>query len=85
MQDSLTSEQNANEIAFHITDWQSDLESLIRIYDESNTLSDEEVSSILHQFLAHVPNHLAAAMKLIGYGPIEDVFEVGVLEKESEE
>ena len=29
--------------------------------------------------LAHVPDHVAAAKKLAGVGPIEDIFGVGVL------
>jgi glutamate mutase epsilon subunit len=82
IQDSLTSQETANEIAFHMTDWRDDLQTLIKLYDENYILSDEEISAIIHQFLAHVPNHLAAAMKLIGYGPIEDIFDVGVLKKD---
>ncbi len=73
----------AGEIAFHLTDWKEDLESLVQIYEKEESLSDEQVSKIIYMFLAHVPNHLAAAKKLIGLGPIEDVFSVGVTEEDS--
>ncbi len=85
VQDSLISAEVAREIAFHMTDWRYNLEMLIKLYDENLSLSDEEINSIVLEFLAHVPNHVAAAMKLIGYGPIEDIFEVGVLEKDLNE
>ncbi len=80
LHDSIIDQKVASEIAFHMTDWKSDLERLVMIYDKNSRLTDKETSNILHQFLAHVPNHLAAAMKLIGYGPVEDIFEVGITE-----
>jgi hypothetical protein len=82
LRDSLTDGTSSTEIGFHMTDWKHDLEMILRLYDPEQDLSDSEISSIVHQFLAHVPNHIAAAKKLIGYGPIEDVFGVGVLEDE---
>ena len=49
-----------------------------RLYTTILQTPDEEVRASIIQFLTHVPNHLAAAKKLIGLGPIEDVFGVGV-------
>jgi hypothetical protein len=72
----------ASEIAFHLTDWKEDLELLVQIYEKEESLSDEQISKIIYTFLAHVPNHLAAAKKLIGLGPIEDVFNVGIAEED---
>ncbi len=69
------------EIAFHITDWDHNLRDLVTLY-ENPSISDDELRSIVIQFLAHVPNHVAAAKKLVGLGPIEDVFEVGVLRED---
>ncbi len=70
------------EIAFHMTDWDHNLDDLIRLYESPKSITDDEILSIVIQFLAHVPNHVAAAKKLIGLGPIEDVFEVGVIRED---
>ena len=69
----------AEDIAFHMTDWDHDVDDLLRLYEQPEAFSDDEIIQILMSFLAHVPNHVAAAKKLAGLGPIEDVFEVGVL------
>lgn len=83
VRDSLIDEKSAKEIGFHMTDWKHDLELVLRLYEEGQELSSEEISATVHQFLAHVPNHIAAARKLIGYGPIEDIFGVGVFEDDA--
>jgi hypothetical protein len=72
----------ARDIAFHLTDWDHNLDDLVRLYEQPDAFSEEEIRIIILQFLAHVPNHIAAAKKLAGMGPIEDVFKVGVLEEE---
>lgn len=74
----------AQDIAFHITDWDHDLADLVRLYQQPEQVSDDEVVKIILGFLIHVPNHIAAAKKLAGCGPIEDTFKVGVLEEDSE-
>jgi hypothetical protein len=80
---SLIGEQEvAREIAFHMTDWDHNVDDLVRLYGRPESFNDEEIRSIVLQFLAHVPNHVAAAKKLVGLGPIEDVFEVGVLRED---
>ena len=68
-----------DDIGFHMTDWDQDLEDLIALYQRPEAFTDDQIVSMLLKFLAHVPNHLAAAKKLAGMGPIEDVFDVGVL------
>ncbi len=75
--------ERATEISFHLTDWYTDLVDLHKLLDEIDQYSDEQIGHILMRFLAHVPNHVAAAKKLIGLGPIEDVFGVGILEDET--
>ena len=72
----------ASEIGFHMTDWYSDLVELHRLLDNVDQISGQEISSTVIRFLAHVPNHVAAAKKLVGLGPIEDVFGVGVLQED---
>jgi hypothetical protein len=67
------------DIAFHMTDWKEDLAELVSLYDSPGQLSNDQIRHVIIKFLAHVPNHIAAAKKLIGLGPIEDVFNVGVL------
>ena len=74
----------ASDIAFHMTDWDHNLEDLMKVYDMSKEMDNDGVSEIVIEFLAHVPNHVAAARKLIGIGPIEDTFKVGVLKEDEE-
>ena len=75
----------AREVGFHMADWSDDLEELHRAWHNLDGVDDEQLSRLIYKFLAHVPNHLAAAKKLIGYGPIEDIFKVGVLEEDKED
>lgn len=75
----------ANEIGFHMTDWKENLEQMYDLYDHASELSGDDIRSIIIVFLAHVPNHVAAAKKLIGLGPIEDIFDVGVLVEDVDE
>lgn len=74
----------ANDIAFHMTDWEEDLRELAALYERIEQSSQEQIRKGIIRFLAHVPNHVAAAKKLVGLGPIEDVFGVGVLQEEDE-
>jgi hypothetical protein len=74
----------AREIAFHMTDWDHNVDDLVKLYERPESFSDDEILSIIIQFLAHVPNHVAAAKKLAGMGPIEDIFKVGVLEEDKD-
>jgi hypothetical protein len=77
------SPEAVDDIAFHMTDWKENLEEIVRLYEQPEQLSDEQVQHIILVFLAHVPNHVAAAKKLVGLGPIEDIFEVGVLDEDN--
>jgi hypothetical protein len=72
----------ASEVAFHLTDWKHNLDDLMEVYEKANELSDDRIERIVMLFLAHAPNHIAAAKKLVGLGPIEDVFNVGVLKED---
>lgn len=72
----------ASEIAFHITDWKENLDELVEVYEKADELSDDRIQRIIMVFHAHAPNHIAAAKKLLGLGPIEDVFNVGVLKED---
>src|SRR5258708_2276009 len=78
-------EDIARDIAFHLTDWDHNLEEISRMYNQFPEMSDDEILRIIVKFLAHVPNHLAAAKKLMGLGPIEDIFGAGVLQEDEED
>ena len=73
------------DIAFHMTDWGNDLEEMVKLYEQPQAFSEDEIREIIIGFLVHVPNHVAAAKKLIGLGPIEDIFEVGIFKEDKEQ
>lgn len=81
LRESVPDDATRADIAFHMTDWRTDLEEIIRLYSEDE-ISGEEVENTVFGFLIHVPNHVAAAKKLIGLGPMEDIFGVGVKDNE---
>ena len=82
---SLTEQPDiGREIAFHMTDWDGDPEQITNFYARPDSLTGDEVQTLVLAFLSHVPNHVAAAKKLSGMGPIEDVFSVGVLEEDED-
>ena len=70
-----------NDIAFHLTDWIDDLEAWVRFCEKPHETPPTEVAEMLMHFLIHVPNHVAAAMKLhLGWG-VSDVFGVGSVDQ----
>jgi hypothetical protein len=62
---------------FHMTDWLDDLEEWHSFCKNPDKLTSEKLQELLLGFLAHVPNHLAAASKLITDIPVSDIFNVG--------
>jgi hypothetical protein len=73
----------AADITFHSTDWLSDIQDLIKTYSNIDNLCNDEITSFVYKFLAHVPNHLNAATKLSGFGKVEDVFRIGIFEDDN--
>src|SRR3990172_7343707 len=71
------SDEEAHDIAFHMTDWLHDLERYYAFCQEPERFSSEQVDKLLIDFLVHVPNHLAAASKLFCDIPVTDIFHVG--------
>lgn len=53
-----------------MTDWVHDVDDLISLYDSPDGFTNDQVVDIVLRFLAHVPNHVAAAKKLVGLGPL---------------
>ncbi len=72
----------SQDVAFHMTDWLSDMEQWDAFCQNPDSLSPDDVHTLLIRFLIHAPNHIAAAHKLfLGY-PLEDIFEVGIFREE---
>ena len=69
----------AFDIAFHLTDWQSDAAFIIAVILFPERFTPEEIRRGVLDFIVHAPNHTAAAAKLGGI-PVTDVFEIGALD-----
>lgn len=67
----------ARDVAFHMTDWLDDLQRYVKFCEAPESFEPEEIDKLLLAFLAHVPNHLAAAAKLYADQSVTDVFGVG--------
>ena len=65
------------EAVFHMTDWLNELAELHTFCENPESLSDDQLQDLLMNFLVHVPNHVAAASKLIADIPVKDIFELG--------
>lgn len=76
-------ESVADDVAFHMTDWLDDLGRFAQFCTEPDKWKDQEVEEMLLSFLIHVPNHVAAASKLLTGFPVTDVFGVGAVEDEA--
>ena len=70
--------QTAEDIAFHMTDWNSDAAFITAFLLFPDRFTAEEIRQGILDFLIHAPNHLAAAAKQHDC-PIQDTFEVGAL------
>jgi hypothetical protein len=81
---SMGSRDAAKDFVFQMTDWDGDVDELIKLYENPDLFTNDQIVDIILRFLAHVPNHVAAAKKLAGLGPIEDVFDVGVLVEDAD-
>ena len=68
----------ARDIAFHLTDWGRDAAFIVALHLFPERFTPAEIEQGVDCFLVHVPNHVAAAAVLSGH-PVEDIFEVGVL------
>lgn len=78
-------DQVAASVAFHMTDWIEDLEALSQLFKEPERFASEEIDRMLIGFLTHVPNHVAAAAKLLNDTMVSDIFGVGAVPPASEE
>jgi hypothetical protein len=69
----------ASDVAFHMTDWLNDLSAFVAFCRAPESRTMEHVNEMLIAFLAHAPNHLAAAAKLYADFPVSDIFGVGAV------
>ena len=71
------SRRKAHDIAFHLLDWMSELDTLYRLFNQSRKPSDPEIRKAVTDFLVHAPQHINAAKFLYGLGSPEDMFGLG--------
>lgn len=62
-----------DEIAFHLTDWNSDAAFLVALHLFPERFTPEEIEAGVDLFLVHVPSHVIAAARLSG-NSTEDIF-----------
>ena len=63
----------AEEIGFHLGDWQSDAAFLVALHLFPERFTPEEIEDGVRSLLIHVPAHVIAAARLAGH-PTEDIF-----------
>ena len=64
---------NAADIAFHMSDWNSDAAFILALHLFPERFTKEEIEDGIRDFLVHAPNHVAEAAQLIGF-PVSDIF-----------
>jgi hypothetical protein len=69
----------ARDIAFHLTDWQSDAAFIVAVILFPERFTPDDIRNGVERFIVHAPNHAAAAAKLGGF-PVSDVFEIGAID-----
>jgi len=67
----------AQEIAFHLSDWNAEAAFLVALHLFPEKFTPEEILEGINDLLIHAPNHLAAAAALADC-PGDDIFNVGV-------
>ena len=72
-------EEIAHDIAFHLTDWQSDAAFIVAMLLFPERFTRAQIREGVLSFAIHAPNHVAAAAKLCDF-PVRDIFEIGVLD-----
>lgn len=64
---------DADQIAFHLTDWNSDAAFIVALHLFPERFTPEEIAAGVDLFFVHVPSHVIAAARLAGH-PTEDIF-----------
>ena len=63
----------ADEMAFHLVDWNSDAAFLVAFMLFPERFTPEELRAAVNMFLVHVPAHVMAAARIGGY-ETKDIF-----------
>jgi hypothetical protein len=63
----------ADEMALHLTDWNSDAAFLVAVILYPECFTPEEISDGIIKCMVHVPDHLLAAYRIGGY-EVSDAF-----------
>ena len=71
-------EKTGHDIAFHMTDWLDDIDSLLRGWNDPKA-THQQLYSSLQGFLIHAPAHIVAARKLFLGDPVTDVFGIAAV------
>jgi hypothetical protein len=58
--------QTANDIAFHILDWNADAAFVVALHLFPERFTPEEIDLGIGMFLIHAPNHIREACRLTG-------------------
>lgn len=66
----------ADEIAFHMVDWETDAAFLVAFLLFPERFTKEELQAGTEMFLIHAPYHVMAAARLAGHEPL-DIFKEG--------
>ena len=64
---------HADQIAFHLTDWNAEAAFLVALHLFPERFTPEEIREGVLGFLLHAPHHVIAAARLAGH-PTEDIF-----------
>jgi hypothetical protein len=59
--------EKAREVAFHMTDWNSDAAFVVALHLFPERFTAEEIAAGVGMFLVHAPNHIRAACGLTGH------------------
>ena len=63
----------ADEMAFHLVDWETDAAFLVSVMLYPERFTPEELRAGVDMFMIHVPAHVMSAARLGGY-PATDIF-----------
>lgn len=63
----------ADEMAFHLVDWETDAAFLVAVMLYPDRFAAEELKAGVDMFMVHVPAHVLSAARLGGY-PAKDIF-----------
>jgi len=64
--------EQANDIAFHMADWNSDAAFVVAVHLFPERFTPEELATGVGLFLMHAPNHIRAACELTGQSAWEN-------------